>query len=166
MAQSIEKVFDERLHEFYGMLALHYIKGENYEKAEEYLIKAGEEALRSSASSEALNYYQEGLKLYLQANQDTADPEKLAMFEKNIAIALYNKCRWVEAFSTLIKFLNIGIYLLIRTNFFAIIEVYQKCHLYFDRSRSCVQKDKKYPVKGITKFLNYFYKWRSIGLFR
>jgi len=53
--------------------------------------------MKASASSEALNYYQEGLKLYLQSNKDTADPEKLAMFEKNIAIALYNKCRWVEA---------------------------------------------------------------------
>ncbi|MBC2716711.1 MAG: AAA family ATPase [Desulfobacteraceae bacterium] len=97
VAQSIEKVFDERLHEFYGMLALHYMKAENYEKAEKYLVKAGEEALKASASSEALNYYQEGLKLYLQLSKDTADPEKLAMFEKNIAIALYNKCRWEEA---------------------------------------------------------------------
>jgi len=97
VARSIEKVFEERIHEFYGMLALHYIKGEEYGKAEEYLIKAGEEALRISASSEALNYYQEGLKLYLQANKDAADPEKLAMFEKNIGIALFNKCRWAEA---------------------------------------------------------------------
>ena len=97
VARSIEKVFDERLHEFYGMLALHYIKGEDDEKAEQYLVKAGEEALRASASIEALNYYQEGLKLYLQANRDTADPEKLAVFEKNIAIALCNKCRWVES---------------------------------------------------------------------
>jgi len=97
VAQSIEKVFDERLHEFYGMLALHYIKGENNEKAEEYLIKAGEEALRSSASNEALKYYQKGLKLYLQANQDFADPEKLAMFEKNIALAFFNKGQYVEA---------------------------------------------------------------------
>ena len=96
VAQSIEKVFDERLHEFYGMLALHYIKGEDDEKAAYYLIKAGEEAMKASASSEALNYYQEGLKLYLQSNKNTADPEKLAMFEKNIAIALSNKCRWVE----------------------------------------------------------------------
>ena len=97
VAKSIEKVFKERLHEFYGMLALHYLKAENYEKAEQYLVKAGEEALRSSASSEALNYYQEGLKLYLQSNKYNADPEKMAMFENNIAIALYNKCRWVES---------------------------------------------------------------------
>jgi len=113
VARSIEKVFDERLHEFYGMLSLHYIKGENYEKAEQYLVKAGEEALRSSASSEALNYYQEGLKLYLQSNKDTADPEKLAMFEKNIALAYYNKSRWVEAvahFDNFFKHLDIKSY--------------------------------------------------------
>jgi len=97
VARSIENVFKERLHEFYGMLALHYSKAEDYENAEQYLVKAGEEALKSSASNEALNYYQEGLKLYLQYNKDAKDPEKLAMFEKNIAIALFNKSRWVEA---------------------------------------------------------------------
>ena len=91
VAQSIEKIFDERLHEFYGMLAYHYSRAEELDKAEDYLIKAGEEALRSSASSEALNYYQEGLRLYLKKYGDAADPEKLATFEKNIALALYNK---------------------------------------------------------------------------
>ena len=46
VARSIETVFKERLREFYGMLAFHYGKGEDAEKAEEYLIKAGEEALK------------------------------------------------------------------------------------------------------------------------
>jgi class 3 adenylate cyclase len=97
VARSIENVFKEKLHEFYGMLALHYSKAEDYDSAERYLVKAGEEALRSSASSEALNYYQEGLKLYLQSNKDKPNPEKLGMLEKNIAIALYNKSNWMEA---------------------------------------------------------------------
>ncbi|MFX0198861.1 MAG: AAA family ATPase, partial [Candidatus Hodarchaeota archaeon] len=91
VANAIEKMFNERLHEFYGMLSYHYSRGEDLAKAEEYLIKAGEEALRSSASSEALNYYQEGLRLYLEKYGDAADPEKLATFEKNIAFASYNK---------------------------------------------------------------------------
>jgi hypothetical protein len=39
------------------MLAFHYSKGENEDKTEEYLIKAGEEAIKSSASSEALHYH-------------------------------------------------------------------------------------------------------------
>lgn len=91
VADSIEKVFKERLHEFYGMLAYHYSKGEDFAKAEEYMVKAGEEALRSSASLEALNYYEEALGLYQNIYGDKADPDKIAILEKNIAIALYNK---------------------------------------------------------------------------
>ena len=41
VADSIEKVFNERLHEFYGMLAYHYSQAEDPDKTEEYLIKAG-----------------------------------------------------------------------------------------------------------------------------
>ncbi|UCH06966.1 MAG: AAA family ATPase [Deltaproteobacteria bacterium] len=97
VANSIEKIFDGRLHEFYGMLSYHYSRGEDLDKAEEYLLKAGQEALRSSASSEALNYYQEGLRLYLDKYGDAADPEKLAIFEKNIVIASFNKGQWKNA---------------------------------------------------------------------
>ena len=61
------------------------------------MIKAGEEALRTSASSEALHYYQEALRLYQDKSGQAADPDKLAYFEKNIAIALFNKSQWVEA---------------------------------------------------------------------
>jgi len=61
------------------------------------LVKAGEEALRSSASTEALNYYQEGLKLYLKKYGEAGDPEKLAVFERNIALALFNKGRYENA---------------------------------------------------------------------
>ena len=91
VADSIENIFNKRLHKFYGMLAYHYSKGEDYEKAEEYMIKAGEEALRSSASTEALNYYQQSLNLYIRNQEEQVDPEKLGMFEKNIAIAYHNK---------------------------------------------------------------------------
>ena len=97
VAQTIENIFEDRLYDFYGMLAYHYSKGEDFEKAEEYMTKAGEEALRSSASSEALNYYQDALKLYLKKHGDNTDPEKLVNFEKNIALALYNKAQWSEA---------------------------------------------------------------------
>ena len=97
VANSIEKVFKEKLHEFYGMLAYHYSKGEDLDKAEAYMIKAGEEALRSSASREALHYYMEALSLYQNVYGDNADPEKIAILEKNIAIALYNKGEYEDA---------------------------------------------------------------------
>ncbi|MCJ7683093.1 MAG: AAA family ATPase, partial [Desulfobacteraceae bacterium] len=80
VARSIEKIFGDRLHEFYGMLAYHYSRAEDLDMTEEYLIKAGEEALKSSASNEALHYYQEALSIYLKKHGNRADPEKVAMF--------------------------------------------------------------------------------------
>jgi tetratricopeptide (TPR) repeat protein len=106
VAHSIEKIFSERLPEFYGMLAYHYSRAEDLEKAEEYLIKAGEEALRSAASDEALHYYEEGLQLYLKKSGYDADPEKMAMLEKNIGFALFNRGHYEEAVEHFDKALN------------------------------------------------------------
>jgi predicted ATPase len=97
IAVCIENIFKERLHEFYGMLAYHYSKAEYEEKCEHYLIKAGEEALKTSASNEALHYYKEALNLYKIRCADAIDLDKIAILEKNIAIALYNKGKGPEA---------------------------------------------------------------------
>ena len=111
VAESIENVFKEKLHEFYGMLAYHYSKGEDLEKAEAFMIKAGEEALRSSASSEALTYYQKALKLYMDKHKDDVDSEKLATFEKNIALAYFYKGQdenAIEYFDRVLDRWNLG----------------------------------------------------------
>jgi len=97
VAQSIEKIFHERLHEFYGMLSYHYSMGEDLDKAEEYMIKAGEEAMKSAASSEALDYFQEALSIYRSKFGEKASPEKIAMLEKNIALALFNRGKYAES---------------------------------------------------------------------
>jgi len=97
VAQSIEKVFSERLHDFYGMLAYHYSLGEDLDKAEEFMIKAGEEAMKSAASSEALGYFEEALANYRSKFGEKASPEKIAMLEKNIAHALLNRGRVLES---------------------------------------------------------------------
>lgn len=97
VADTIEKVFAEKLHAFYGMLAYHYSRAENLEKAEGALIKAGEEALKSSASSEALHYYLEALNLYRKKAGASVDKAKVALLEKNIAIALFNRGQYEEA---------------------------------------------------------------------
>jgi tetratricopeptide (TPR) repeat protein len=97
VADSIEKVFNERLHEFYGILSYHYINAENWDKAEEYMLKAGEEALKSSASSEALYYYQRAIELYIRKHGDDVDNTTLAGMEENIAYAFMNKGFYTEA---------------------------------------------------------------------
>jgi tetratricopeptide (TPR) repeat protein len=97
VADSIEKVFNERLHEFYGILSYHYINAEDWDKAEEYMLKAGEEALKSSASSEALHYYQRAIELYIKKHGDDVDNKKLAEMEENIGYAFLNKGFFVDA---------------------------------------------------------------------
>ena len=87
IAESIEKVFPERINEFYGTLAMHYSKAENYQKAEEFLLKAGDEAYSSAASMEAIEFYQEAFRVYLKNSGDEPDPEKLTVFYERIANA-------------------------------------------------------------------------------
>jgi len=97
VAAAIESVFKKRLNEFYGMLAFHYSMGENEIKAAEYLRKAGEEALQTSASSEAINHYQESLRLYRKGRGKKDDPTTVAQLETKIALAFFNKGQHVNA---------------------------------------------------------------------
>jgi len=97
VAEAIERLFSERLHEFYGILALHYSRADNLEKAEEYIVKAGEEALRSSASSEAITYFLQALQFYTEKHGLSADLEKLAGLEKNIALAYNSRGQFRES---------------------------------------------------------------------
>jgi class 3 adenylate cyclase/tetratricopeptide (TPR) repeat protein len=90
VAAVIESVFADRLPDFFGMLAYHYSRAEELVKAEEYLFKAGEIAARSAASREALNFFQEASRLYLQLHPDGGDAQKRLLLEKRIAVALWN----------------------------------------------------------------------------
>ena len=79
------------------MLSYHFSSAEDLARAEEYLIKAGKEALKSSASSEALHYYREALKLYQRKHGGKVDPDKIAILEKNIGLAFFNKGHFEQA---------------------------------------------------------------------
>jgi len=96
VGRAIEEVFKERIHDFYGVLAYHYGLGEDPERAEQYLIKAGERALKSAASQEALHYFREALDIYLQQQGNSADPEKIAMLNSYIGRAYFNTGHFIE----------------------------------------------------------------------
>jgi class 3 adenylate cyclase len=97
VAHAIESAFADRAADFFGMLAYHYSRAEDLEKAEEYLFKAGDEAARAAASSEALALFREASRIYLLLNGEKGDPHKKALLEKNIALALQNKGRLTES---------------------------------------------------------------------
>jgi len=96
IAKSIEKVFAGRIHEFYGMLAHHYSKAGQQDKTEEYLIKAGDESMKSGASSEAVSFLKRGLEIYLQ-NKPLPDPHEVVNLEEKLAFAYYASGQYLEA---------------------------------------------------------------------
>ena len=97
VARAIEEIFVDRLPDFFGVLAYHYSQGEDLDKAEEYLEKAGSAALESAASSEALVFFQQALTIYKSKVLNEVSSKKLIILEKNIARAFHNKGLYVEA---------------------------------------------------------------------
>lgn len=97
VAKAIENIFRDNIKDFYGVLSYHYFSGEDFVKAEEYLIKSGEEALNSSASSEAVTYFKKALSLYQDRLAETAGRDKITYLQKCIAIAYYNKGQAAES---------------------------------------------------------------------
>ncbi len=80
-----------------GMLAWHYGKGRDVERAEEFLFRAGEDAARVAASSEALRFFEESWKLYAELHGDGGDPKKKARLAHHVALALFHRGRLLEA---------------------------------------------------------------------
>ncbi|MCP5066796.1 MAG: hypothetical protein GY946_09540, partial [bacterium] len=96
-AVALESEVPETTPGFHGMLAYHFGRGNDLESAEEYLFKAGDDAARAAASSEALHYFQEASRIYLELHGEDADPEKVASLETKIALANYHRGRQLEA---------------------------------------------------------------------
>jgi tetratricopeptide (TPR) repeat protein len=76
---------------------MHYSKAEYYKKAEEYLIKAGNESLKSAASAEAIDYYKDAFSAYLKNSGDEPDPNKIAELQEQVAFAYQIGGRNAEA---------------------------------------------------------------------
>lgn len=97
VAETMERVFPEDVPGYTGMLAYHYGKGGASARAEKFLFRAGAEAARAAAPSEALHFFEEASKLYLEIHKDGGDPSKRALLERNIAEALYYRGRFLDA---------------------------------------------------------------------
>jgi class 3 adenylate cyclase/tetratricopeptide (TPR) repeat protein len=97
IAESIEATFAEGRPGRNGMLAYHFSLARDLEQAERYLFLAGDEAVGMAASSEALHFFQEASKLYLEIHGEGGDPAKKATLEGNIGQAQMNRGQLVKA---------------------------------------------------------------------
>lgn len=63
VAAAIEDLYADRLLEHYEALAHHYYQGQEWQKALDYLVKAGDKATAAYANREALDYYERALEV-------------------------------------------------------------------------------------------------------
>ncbi len=68
-AQAIEDIYRDRLDEGYGVLAYHYLRGNNEQKTCEYALKAADQASAVYAHADAVKY----LRIALEAIEDSPD---------------------------------------------------------------------------------------------
>ena len=97
VGEAAERCLPETLPGYHAMLAFHFGRGRDAERAENYLFRAGDEAAASAASNEALQFFQQAYELYLELHGDGGDPRKKSLLEKNIGLALYNRGKLIEA---------------------------------------------------------------------
>lgn len=89
VAQVTEKLFADRLDEIASLLAYHYTHAEDWEKAQEYLFKAGDQAGRMAADTEALEHFRQAEAVYLKAFGDKLQPLERAALARKIGVAEY-----------------------------------------------------------------------------
>ena len=98
----IETIFASRLDEFSGLLAYHYARGEDWPKAQEYLMKAGDQAGQIAADAEALNHYRRAMDACTRAFGDKWDQSERAVLTRKIGEAFFRRgdhehaCEYLE----------------------------------------------------------------------
>jgi class 3 adenylate cyclase/tetratricopeptide (TPR) repeat protein len=91
VAEALELLFADNLDEMSGALAYHFGRAEIWERAQEYLFKAGAKADRLAADAEALHHYQLAVDACRHAFGDRINPLQLATIERKLGEAYYRR---------------------------------------------------------------------------
>jgi len=80
VGDAIEELYSDRLEEFYEMLAYHYSKGENAEKAYKYLKLSGMKAIQNSSLWEAYRFYGDAIHVLNRGSTDENKKELIDIY--------------------------------------------------------------------------------------
>ncbi len=97
VAQAIEMLFEDRIDEFTSLLAHHYTCAQDSDKAQEYLFKAGDQAGKMAADTEALEHFRLAETEYLKAFGDKLRPLQRAALARKVGAALYGTGQYERA---------------------------------------------------------------------
>ncbi len=103
-----EQVFNEDLSAFYPLLAYHWSRAENSEKALEYLEKAGAQALRNYANEEAITFFGQALALAEKAGH--VEAVRRGLWELQLGEAYVNHSLYAEGRTHLVQGLALAGY--------------------------------------------------------
>jgi tetratricopeptide (TPR) repeat protein len=76
IGQAIEQIYAERLEEFFEILAHHYARSDDSEKALQYLKLSGQKVMRKNSTWEALNYYEQAVAVLDRLPENTDQKRK------------------------------------------------------------------------------------------
>jgi class 3 adenylate cyclase/tetratricopeptide (TPR) repeat protein/ribosomal protein L40E len=94
IGNAIEELYPDRLEEYYELLAYHYVRCDNKQKAVEYLKLANQKAIKVSAMEDALAYFEEVMNLL-----DTL-PDNPVNREQRISILVHQGNTFMMLFKT------------------------------------------------------------------
>ena len=87
IGNAIEENYRDNLHEYYSILAEHYVTGENYEKGAEYSHLAGKRNEKTASINEAIDYAKKRI-FCLEKLAETEDNQK-KIIDARTALGLY-----------------------------------------------------------------------------
>jgi class 3 adenylate cyclase/tetratricopeptide (TPR) repeat protein len=96
VATTIEREYAGRLDDFLSVLAFQFANAGEWAKAREYLIKAGDQAIRIAADAEALALYREAFVARERAGEGW-EPAERGVLERKMGEALYRRGAQFEA---------------------------------------------------------------------
>jgi class 3 adenylate cyclase/tetratricopeptide (TPR) repeat protein len=97
VASAIETLFPDRLDEFASLLAHHYTCAEEWDRAQAYLFKAGDQAGRMAADTEALEHLRRAEAVYLKAHGEKLQPLQRAALARKVGAALFGTGQYEAA---------------------------------------------------------------------
>jgi ABC-type oligopeptide transport system substrate-binding subunit/class 3 adenylate cyclase len=95
-AEWLEERYAERDTEVLGLLAYHWLRAEDEEKAADYLLRAGDKARLEYALDEAIEHYRDLLPLL----ERRGERQEIALVLFKLALALHTSLRFAEANET------------------------------------------------------------------
>ncbi len=96
VAQWFERTYSRDLSPVYALLAHHWLAAEEYEKAVNYLEKAGQQALLHYANEEAVRFFSQAIDLYHQQLAPGRTQTDLARWQLDLGRAYINWARLSE----------------------------------------------------------------------